>query len=199
VDPGSFQLFADPALIPGTGPLDDLAARAFFDGVDPAGNARWRLFLDPRAQGLPAVGNSKLVARLAGADPTRPAETEHTLEVETSYSADIQPIWTRRCTGCHEKPQLEKGLELVGPAPSRTHRNIVYVYAAEPAIDSVAPLLIRPYRPEESYLLRKLEGVFLGPPVLGSGDRMPRDGPPYLAEDDLRRIRDWVLQGARNN
>jgi hypothetical protein len=76
---------------------------------------------------------------------------------------------------------------------------VVSVFAAEPAIDSAAPLLIRPYRPDESYLIHKLLGTQLGPPVLGSGDRMPADGPPYLPEETIRLIRDWTSQGARNN
>jgi hypothetical protein len=59
--------------------------------------------------------------------------------------------------------------------------------------------LIRPYRPEASYLVQKLQGTFLGPPVFGSGARMPQGGPPYLPEGVLKSIRDWVLQGARNN
>lgn len=44
-----------------------------------------------------------------------------------------------------------------------------------------------------SVLLQKLDP---GPPY---GARMPLDGPTYLEPEDLARISDWIIEGARDN
>jgi hypothetical protein len=69
-------------------------------------------------------------AQAAARAPAAVGRAGATLEVELSYQLDLHPIWTRECTGCHEKPQLSEGLELVGLTAARTYRNIVDVFAA---------------------------------------------------------------------
>ena len=38
--------------------------------------------------------------------------------------------------------------------------------------------------------------VSAGPPF---GARMPFDGPPFLTEDQLRLLADWIIEGANDN
>jgi hypothetical protein len=52
---------------------------------------------------------------------------------------------------------------------------------------------VEPGNPDESYLIRKLEG---GPDIVG--DRMPRGG-PFLPQATIDEIRAWIAAGAENN
>jgi hypothetical protein len=64
-----------------------------------------------------------------------------------------------------------------------------------PSVDS--PLLrVKPGEPEQSYLIRKLEGTHID--AGGKGLRMPMDGVP-LSDADIATIRQWVEQGAADN
>jgi mono/diheme cytochrome c family protein len=45
-----------------------------------------------------------------------------------------------------------------------------------------------------SYLVQKLEGA-----SNIAGLRMPRNGPPYLTDAQVKMIRDWIAAGALNN
>jgi hypothetical protein len=51
-----------------------------------------------------------------------------------------------------------------------------------------------PGDPENSYMVRKLEG---GPNIVG--ERMPRTGGPYLTPGQMSIIRRWIALGAQNN
>ena len=53
--------------------------------------------------------------------------------------------------------------------------------------------IVKPGDPCASILVQKLGA---GPPF---GARMPLDGPPYVSDADLRRIRDWIGEGAHDN
>ena len=48
--------------------------------------------------------------------------------------------------------------------------------------------------PNSSYLVQKLEGA-----AGIAGLRMPRNGPPYLTDAQVKMIRDWIAAGALNN
>jgi hypothetical protein len=52
---------------------------------------------------------------------------------------------------------------------------------------------VEPGNPDDSYLVRKLEG---GPGIVGS--QMPLGGPP-LDQDLIDRVREWILAGALDN
>lgn len=51
-----------------------------------------------------------------------------------------------------------------------------------------------PGNPSGSYLVQKLEGASN---IVGL--RMPRTGPPYLTDAQVKMIRDWIQAGALNN
>jgi hypothetical protein len=52
-------------------------------------------------------------------------------------------------------------------------------------------MLVAPGNPDASYLIQKLEGT---PGIVGL--RMPRNGPPYLTEGQIKVIRRWIEIGA---
>lgn len=49
---------------------------------------------------------------------------------------------------------------------------------------------VEPWQPNASYLVKKIVGVDI------EGDRMPRDGPPYLTEKRIAQIITWIRVGA---
>lgn len=104
-----------------------------------------------------------------------------------SFSADVQPIFTRSCakSGCHIPATAPFGFVL---EQGQAYANLVGVPSAED------PLLkrVEPGRSDLSYIIRKLEGNALG-------DRMPADGPPYLPDAEIQLIKDWIDQGALDN
>lgn len=51
-----------------------------------------------------------------------------------------------------------------------------------------------PSNPNDSYLVQKLEGAA---GIVGL--RMPRNGPPYLTDAQVKMIRDWIAAGAPNS
>jgi hypothetical protein len=54
--------------------------------------------------------------------------------------------------------------------------------------------LVIPGDPDNSYLVKKLEG---DPSI--TGKRMPRSGPPYLTSGQMLVIRRWIQLGAKND
>ena len=53
--------------------------------------------------------------------------------------------------------------------------------------------VIVPGQPCRSVIYQKLEA---GPPF---GARMPLDGPPYLADERIQQLADWIAEGARDD
>ncbi len=182
-DPSSLSVIADPAFPAGA----DLTPR-FGPGDRPA---RLEMTLD--GEWFPCPGNTDLLVSMRAGDAERTVRFR--LETPLGFAADIAPIFRVSCTGCHEEPGPDKGLVLVDPSLDRIYRNIVNVFASEPAITSIAPLLVWPYFPERSYLVHKIRGTFLDPDVAGEGRRMPADE-GFLDETTEKLIIDWVAQGA---
>lgn len=101
------------------------------------------------------------------------------------YSANVQSIWTSvPCTGCHGS---SGGLNL-GSASSYANLVNVTANACGPA------RRVAPGDPDNSALLRKLEGATCG-------SRMPRNNPTYFDQQPglLVLIRSWILAGAAND
>ena len=86
---------------------------------------------------------------------------------------------------CHKFGQAPLGLVL---DRQRAYDHLVDVPAVQrPALERVTP-----HGPDDSYLLAKVRPA----DPRRAGDRMPRNGPPYLDGDEIEAIRDWVLGGA---
>lgn len=94
--------------------------------------------------------------------------------------AHVAPIFATRCAKCH----TDKGL--MGPVPEG-YRLTSYESTLSPA-DRVR---VVPGQPNASELVRRIRGQAL--------PKMPFDGPPYLADEEIRLIEDWVAQGARDS
>ena len=100
-------------------------------------------------------------------------------EYEVSFSHDIQPILNTKCLTCHGD-QGTVGLELT------SYSTVIK--------GSDRGSVIIPYDADNSFLYQK---VALDNP--GTGDRMPEDGPPYLTDNYIKLIGDWIDQGAKDN
>ena len=97
-------------------------------------------------------------------------------------------VFTPICSGCHTGPTsnfLPSGMNLSNAASS--HAALVNVASIQMgSLDRVEP-----GDPDNSYLIRKLEGT-------GAFDRMPQGG-PFLDDATMAMIRQWITDGALNN
>ncbi|MDZ7644328.1 MAG: hypothetical protein U5K76_09060 [Woeseiaceae bacterium] len=98
-------------------------------------------------------------------------------------------VFTPICAGCHTGPTsdtLPSGMNLSSTADS--HAALVGVPSIQvPSLDRV-----QPGEPDNSYLIRKLEGT------QSVGDRMPQGG-PFLEQATIDMIRQWITDGEPNN
>lgn len=101
----------------------------------------------------------------------------------TASFASIQAnVFTPRCTGCHAGASAPAGLRLDAAS---SYALLVGVSSAEvPSLQRVAP-----GRPDDSYIVHKLEGR------AAVGARMPFGG-PYLDDATIAVIRQWIAAGA---
>jgi hypothetical protein len=104
----------------------------------------------------------------------------------SSFSADVQPIFTANCTAptCHGTGESQ-GLRLTS---GDAYGELVNVQSTE-----VPTLMrVRPNEPDSSYIMIKLGD---SPPV---GERMPRGQSP-LSSGNISTIRTWIEDGAQND
>lgn len=107
-----------------------------------------------------------------------------------SYKTQIQPIFNAQCVFCHVTGAENGGLNL---GRSASFANLVGTPSTESKLLRVAPA-----KPEDSYLIHKLQGDQAN--VGGNGDRMPRTDPPRpLDPAQLELIKTWIRAGAQNN
>jgi len=105
--------------------------------------------------------------------------------VTVSFAADIQPIFTNRCIGCHGPPVPTANLDL---STGASHANLVNVVST-----GYAPALrVAPADTAGSVLFHKVFGTAV------YGARMPFGG-AALPQAELDRVRAWILEGARDN
>jgi hypothetical protein len=108
-----------------------------------------------------------------------------------TFSSGVRPILVNNCAvaGCHVGPDPQQGMDL---SPAVAYSNIVNV----PARELPSMMRVRPFQPDSSYLVHKVQGTHVL--VGGSGARMPLGAPP-LAQQEIDLIRSWIRQGALNN
>jgi hypothetical protein len=98
-----------------------------------------------------------------------------------SFRNDIVPlVGSCRGDGCHGALQL----------PSWPYQALINVQAIDCTDGRV---IVKPGDPANSYLVQKLAGV-----QMCSGVRMPKVGTP-LSDTSMKKIEDWICQGAPNN
>ncbi len=93
--------------------------------------------------------------------------------------AHVAPILATRCAKCH----TERGI--MGPAPEGYR---LTSYAA--TLSTADRARVVPGHPEASELVRRIRGQAV--------PRMPFDGPPYLVDEEIALIVEWIRQGARD-
>ena len=110
---------------------------------------------------------------------------------QPSYSADVQPIFTKRCVvgGCHTLGSEQAGLAL---DVSVSYDELVGVLATS-SVDSYQR--VEPGNAADSWLIRRL----LADPALRNGQpRMPLAATP-LTDNQIATIVNWIDQGALRN
>lgn len=96
-------------------------------------------------------------------------------ESNVSYAQHVQPLFDRTCavSGCHDTATKQSNLSL------QSYREA-----------TARPGIIVPEDPDGSVLVQRIEGKIQ--------PRMPYNRPP-LSDNQIRGIRQWILEGAQNN
>lgn len=143
-----------------------------------------------------AVANGDVVLTAEAEDAAGNVGTSDAITVAVnnaeavSFASIQSSVFGPRCSGCHTGPTggtLPGGMDLSSAADS---------YAALVGVPSIqVPSLdrVEPGDPDNSYLIRKLEG---GPGITGT--RMPQGG-PFLSQATIDEIRQWIADGAPDN
>ncbi len=154
-------------------------ARSFrVENLEPA----TRYFIVVRAQDAAGNQDSNTVEVSAETAPAPPPPSG-----PVDFETQVQPIFTKSCS-CHQSVDAPLGEVLLSGS---SYDALVQVRSVE----SPALLRVKPGDPDSSYLVIKIDD---GVPDVGSrrvGERMPRGMPP-LRSEEIRTIRQWILEGA---
>jgi hypothetical protein len=103
------------------------------------------------------------------------------------FEGEIAPMLATSCAICHLTGAEAGNMSLV---PGKAIATLVGVKAVG------APTLTRvvPGKPDESYVIMKLEGTHIEKG--GVGARMPFGAPP-LSPEKIAKLRQWISQGAK--
>jgi|SRR5258707_358305 len=111
-----------------------------------------------------------------------------------SFGQDIQPIFNRRCTSCHNGTQPRGQLDLSAPSSYSQLVNVVTSTNCDAVVPGVAR--VKPGDKEGSMLWRKTKpdpGRCLNPMPNGAA------GLGIIASDEFDKLERWIQQGALNN
>lgn len=95
-----------------------------------------------------------------------------------------QTIFGAICTNCHTGANAPRALRL------DSEENSYAFLVNRPADEIPALMRVNPGNPDESYLIKKLEGAA---DIVGA--RMPLGG-PYLSQEQIDQLRSWIANGA---
>ena len=121
------------------------------------------------------------------ASPTPSTGSGNSGSTGASFATIESTIIVPRCTGCHGGASPSAGMSLEASA---AYSNLVNVTSGEKS----GAVRVIPGDPNNSYLVQKLRG---DPGIVGL--RMPRNGPPYLTDDQINLVIQWIVEGAKNN
>lgn len=137
-----------------------------------------------------------LSALLAGCDEQLSDVTGPTPGLQPNFASIQAEIFNTKdssgrpaCTQCHTPGGLAAGTGLL-LTEGVSYANLV----GRPSRLRPGETLVIPGDPDNSYIVRKLEG---GPNI--NGVRMPFAGGPYLTAGQMLVIRRWIKEGAANN
>ncbi len=98
-------------------------------------------------------------------------------------------IFDARCApGCHSGGGASRGLSLDRGLAIRS-------LVDEPSNEVPELLRVAPGRPDDSYLIIKVQPT----DPRRVGNRMPRNGPPFLSSAEIRGLRRWIAAGAEED
>jgi mono/diheme cytochrome c family protein len=106
---------------------------------------------------------------------------------ETSFKADVQPLFDTYCVACHQSGAAQQGLVL--------EEGLARARIVGKRSEQAPSLLVKPGDPGASYLLHKIGGTHLS--FGGSGTAMPPGGP--IEPASIALVRSWIAQGAKDN
>lgn len=95
------------------------------------------------------------------------------------WFGDVEPIILQRCVKCHSEGSI-----LGAPPEGLRLSDLDLILAGGESV------VVVPGNPELSLLYRHVAGW--------EEPRMPFDGPPWLSEEEIALIREWIAQGARD-
>jgi hypothetical protein len=106
-----------------------------------------------------------------------------------TYAANIQTIWTQKCTSCHDNTSPSGGMNLLSGSSWTSLVGASATNATCSTLKRVTAL-----QPDSSLLIKKISGT-------SCGNQMPRNDAFYFSMNPglVTRIRSWILAGALNN
>lgn len=130
-----------------------------------------------------------LLAVAAGACSKSPTAPTPTAPTAPTLSLIQTQIFDPGCATCHTDVGRTPfgGLNL---KPGSAFANLVGV----PSSGLPGAIRVIAGNANGSYLVQKIEGA-----AGIAGQRMPRNGPPFLTDAQVKMIRDWIAAGALNN
>lgn len=141
-------------------------------------------------------GVCALAIASAGCDEKLSSITGPTPNLSTNFSSIQQTIFSASdssgrlsCVGCHTDQGRTPAANLV-LTEGRAYQQLV----GRASVAKAGATLVIPGDPDNSYLVKKLEGAS---DIVGL--RMPRNNGPFLTEGQMRVIRRWISEGAANN
>jgi methionine-rich copper-binding protein CopC len=108
-----------------------------------------------------------------------------TAPLTATFQSIQDNVFTPICTKCHIGAGAPEGLQL-----DSAHSYALLV--SVPSVEQPAVLRVAPGNPDNSYIVRKLQGS-----AGISGGQMPLGG-PYLPQSTIDVIRQWITAGAPN-
>ena len=141
------------------------------------------------AAGVTVIALTAAACGGSSASPTSPTTPTPTTPGNTStatFATISSQIFSQRCTGCHAGSAPAAGMNL---SASTAFAALVNVASSERS----GAVRVIPGNADGSYLVQKLRGD-----AGIVGQRMPAGG-PFLSDDQINLIRQWINEGARNN
>ena len=138
-----------------------------------------------------------LALAFAGCDEKLSSITGPTPDLSPSFSSIQRTIFSATdsssrlaCIGCH----TDQGRTAAGPGLVLIDGRAYGALVGRPSVGKPGATLVIPGDPDNSYVVKKLEGH---PDI--AGQRMPRGNGPFLSEGQMLVIRRWIADGAPNN
>ena len=139
-----------------------------------------------------AIGCLDLVDPQVGAPlAARCANQDADPDNDVSFSRDLQPLFRGEAGNVGCSCHIPTNPDPIGFQESGLDLS-TYSSARAGGVNSLGSIIVAGM-PCESILWQKASP---SPPF---GSRMPFDGPPFLSDDALQLIADWIAEGARDN